>query len=76
MKELISKAKDLGQTASEIEAAIRQLPPKLGELRETAAAAKQQLFQLKSDIQQSAAITHDGEVKHARTKEALQKAGL
>jgi NAD(P) transhydrogenase subunit alpha len=27
------------------------------------------------DIQQGALITHDGEVKHARTREALQKAG-
>ena len=27
------------------------------------------------DIQQGAAITHDGEVKHARTRDALQKAG-
>ena len=28
------------------------------------------------DIQQGALITHDGEVKHARTRDALQKAGL
>jgi NAD(P) transhydrogenase subunit alpha len=28
------------------------------------------------DIQQGAAITHDGEVKHARTRDALQKAGI
>src|SRR6266508_124071 len=27
------------------------------------------------DIQQGAVITHDGEVKHARTRDALQKAG-
>ena len=28
------------------------------------------------DIQQGAAITHDGEVKHARTRDALQKVGI
>jgi H+-translocating NAD(P) transhydrogenase subunit alpha len=28
------------------------------------------------DIQQGALITHDGEVKHARTRDALQKAGI
>jgi NAD(P) transhydrogenase subunit alpha len=28
------------------------------------------------DIQQGAVITHDGEVRHARTKETLQKAGV
>jgi NAD(P) transhydrogenase subunit alpha len=28
------------------------------------------------DIQQGAVITHDGEVKHARTREALEKAAL
>lgn len=28
------------------------------------------------DIQQGAAITHGGEVKHARTRDALQKAGI
>jgi NAD(P) transhydrogenase subunit alpha len=28
------------------------------------------------DIQQGAVITHDGEVTHARTRDALQKAGL
>jgi NAD(P) transhydrogenase subunit alpha len=35
------------------------------------------IFQLDftDDIQQGAAITHDGEVKHARTRDALQKAG-
>lgn len=41
------------------------------------AFTKDQAFQLdfSDDIQQSAVITHDGEVKHARTKDALQKAG-
>src|SRR5688572_25730847 len=35
-------------------------------------------FQLdfNDDIQQGALITHDGEVRHVRTREALQKAGL
>ena len=28
------------------------------------------------DIQQGAVITHDGEVRHARTREAIEKAGL
>jgi NAD(P) transhydrogenase subunit alpha len=28
------------------------------------------------DIQRGALVTHDGEVKHVRTREALQKAGL
>jgi hypothetical protein len=28
------------------------------------------------DIQQGAVITHDGEVKNARTREALEKAAL
>jgi NAD(P) transhydrogenase subunit alpha len=42
------------------------------------AFTKDKLFQLDftDDIQQGAAITHDGEVKHARTRDALQKAGI
>jgi NAD(P) transhydrogenase subunit alpha len=28
------------------------------------------------DIQQGALITHDGEVRHARTRDALQKTGM
>ncbi len=41
------------------------------------AFTKDRAFQLDftDDIQQGAAITHDGEVKHARTRDALQKAG-
>jgi NAD(P) transhydrogenase subunit alpha len=41
------------------------------------AFTKDKSFQLDftDDIQQGAAITHDGEVKHARTRDALQKAG-
>ena len=41
------------------------------------AFTKDKIFQLDftDDIQQGAAITHDGEVKHARTRDALQKAG-
>jgi len=41
------------------------------------AFTKDKAFQLDftDDIQQGAAITHDGEVKHARTRDALQKAG-
>ncbi|MEO8088951.1 MAG: Re/Si-specific NAD(P)(+) transhydrogenase subunit alpha [Gemmatimonadales bacterium] len=41
------------------------------------AFTKDKTFQLDftDDIQQGAAITHDGEVKHARTRDALQKAG-
>ncbi len=41
------------------------------------AFTKDQTFQLDftDDIQQGAVITHDGEVKHARTRDALQKAG-
>ena len=41
------------------------------------AFTKDRIFQLDftDDIQQGAAITHDGEVKHARTRDALQKAG-
>jgi len=41
------------------------------------AFTKDRTFQLDftDDIQQGAAITHDGEVKHARTRDALQKAG-
>ena len=41
------------------------------------AFTKNQSFQLDftDDIQQGAVITHDGEVKHARTRDALQKAG-
>jgi NAD(P) transhydrogenase subunit alpha len=31
---------------------------------------------LNDDIQQGALITHEGEVKHARTREALQKTGI
>ena len=40
------------------------------------AFTKDRSFQLDftDDIQQGAAITHDGEVKHARTRDALQKA--
>jgi H+-translocating NAD(P) transhydrogenase subunit alpha len=40
------------------------------------AFTKDKAFQLDfgDDIQQGAVITHDGEVKHARTREALQKA--
>ena len=42
------------------------------------AFTKDKIFQLDftDDIQQGAAITHDGEVKHARTRDALQKAGI
>jgi NAD(P) transhydrogenase subunit alpha len=42
------------------------------------AFTKDKLFRLDftDDIQQGALIAHDGEVKHARTREALQKAGL
>lgn len=41
------------------------------------AFTKDKAFQLdfNDDIQQGAIITHDGEVKHARTREALQKVG-
>jgi H+-translocating NAD(P) transhydrogenase subunit alpha len=41
------------------------------------AFTKDRTFQLDftDDIQQGAAITHDGEVKHPRTRDALQKAG-
>ncbi len=41
------------------------------------AFTREKVFQLDftDDIQQGAAITHDGEVKHARTRDALQKAG-
>jgi len=41
------------------------------------AFTKDKAFQLDftDDIQQGAVIVHDGEVKHARTKEALEKAG-
>jgi len=41
------------------------------------AFTKDKAFQLdfNDDIQQGAVITHDGEVKHARTRDALQKAG-
>jgi NAD(P) transhydrogenase subunit alpha len=39
------------------------------------AFTKEKAFQLDftDDIQQGAVITHDGEVKHARTRDALQK---
>jgi NAD(P) transhydrogenase subunit alpha len=39
---------------------------------------KDKAFQLdfNDDIQQGALITHDGDVKHARTRDAMQKAGL
>ena len=39
------------------------------------AFTKDKSFQLdfSDDIQQGALITHDGEVKHARTRDALQK---
>ncbi len=42
------------------------------------AFTRDKAFQLdfSDDIQQGALITHDGEVKHARTQEALIKAGL
>ena len=42
------------------------------------AFTKDKAFQLdfNDDIQQGALITHDGDVKHARTREALQQAGL
>ena len=41
------------------------------------AFTKDNIFQLDftDDIQQGAAITHDGEVTHARTRDALQEAG-
>jgi len=41
------------------------------------AFTKDQAFQLdlNDDIQQGALITHDGDVKHARTRDAMQKAG-
>jgi NAD(P) transhydrogenase subunit alpha len=37
---------------------------------------KQFTLDFSDDIQQGALITHDGDVKHARTRDALQKAGL
>ena len=42
------------------------------------AFTKGKAFQLdfSDDIQQGALITHDGDVKHARTRDAMQKAGL
>ena len=42
------------------------------------AFTNEKAFQLDftDDIQQGAVITHDGEVKHARTRDALQKAAL
>jgi proton-translocating NAD(P)+ transhydrogenase subunit alpha len=42
------------------------------------AFTKDRTFQLdfNDDIQQGALITYDGEVKHARTRDAMQKAGL
>jgi len=42
------------------------------------AFTKDKTFQLdfNDDIQQGALITHEGEVRHARTRETLQKAGL
>jgi len=42
------------------------------------AFTKDKTFQLdfNDDIQQGALITYDGEVKHARTRDAMQKAGL
>jgi len=42
------------------------------------AFTKDKTFQLDlaDDIQQGALITHDGDVKHARTREAMQKAGI
>jgi NAD(P) transhydrogenase subunit alpha len=41
------------------------------------AFTKDQAFQLdfSDDIQQGSVITHDGEVKHVRTRDAMQKAG-
>jgi len=41
------------------------------------AFTKEKTFQLDfdDDIQQGAIITHDGEVRHARTRDAMQKAG-
>jgi NAD(P) transhydrogenase subunit alpha len=42
------------------------------------AFTKDKAFQLDlaDEIQQGAVITHEGEVKHSRTRDALQKAGL
>src|SRR5438034_3486581 len=42
------------------------------------AFTKDKAFQLdfSDDIQQGAVITHDGDAKHARTRDAMQKAGL
>jgi NAD(P) transhydrogenase subunit alpha len=42
------------------------------------AFTKEKSFQLDfaDDIQQGAVITHEGEVRHGRTREALEKAGL
>jgi NAD(P) transhydrogenase subunit alpha len=37
---------------------------------------KQFKLDFSDDIQQGAVITHEGDVKHARTRDALQKAGL
>jgi NAD(P) transhydrogenase subunit alpha len=41
------------------------------------AFTKDKTFQLDftDDIQQGAVITHDGDVKHARTRDAMEKAG-
>ena len=55
MKHFISKVKNLSQKAAEIQSAMRQVPPKVAEIREAVAATTGQLQTLKSEIQYSVA---------------------
>lgn len=55
MKQFISRVKNLSQKAAEFKAAMQQVPPKVAEIRETVAATRGQLRQLKAEMQYSVA---------------------
>jgi hypothetical protein len=71
MKQFISNIKNLSQKATEIKAAIQQVPPKVAEIREAVAATTGQLQQLKSEIHYSVADLKADKEDHL--SEALQE---
>ena len=55
MKKFIRRVQNLSQKATELKAAMQQLPPKVAEVREAVAMTTGQLKQLRSDVQSSVA---------------------
>jgi hypothetical protein len=55
MKRFTSKVQSLGQKAAQIQQAIKSVPPKIAEIRESVAISAGQLQQLRADVQSSVA---------------------